>query len=316
MKKNIIIIVVTAIFFLILGIFIGRNINTEKKDSNIEVNEQENIDSKIEENNDFKLQDSWTKTENFKCVKMTEAIDLDPSNKLFITKDNELYMYSTDKIFSNGENCKKIETDIKFQKFIKNIIVDVDNNLYKIKDESVEKINVPSKNASDSDKIDFSIAVNGPSQLQSLNEKDYKNMSYINYDFRKYFYFYLKDNNVYNYNVRYNESDETIMDSNYTLSDNKLVELEENEQIEFFIDGTIKTNKGYYLFENKVINKEESEKYADVKPEYKVGFYKIENEKITNQKDKIAFLKEMVDTASRSIYIVTTDGELIFIYQN
>ena len=318
MKKNYIIIVVTAIVFLILGIFIGKSINNEEKNTTTNKSKQENAenkDDKIEESNSFKLQDGWIKTENFKCMKMTEAIDLNPSNKLFITKDNELYMYSTDKIFSNGENYKKIDTNIKFQKFIQNVIVDIDNNLYTIKDERIEKINVPSKNASDSEQIDFMIAVNGPSLLYELKEKDYKNMSFVNYDFRKNFYLYLKDNNVYNYKVTYNEDGETLLDSSYTLSDNRLIELEENEKIEFFIDGTVKTNKGYYLFENKVINKEETEKYADVKPEYKLGFYKIENEDIINQKDKIAFLKEMVDSGSRSLYIITTDGELVYIYQ-
>ena len=48
----------------------------------------------------------------------------------------------------------------------------------------------------------------------------------------------------------------------------------------------------------------------------KNGVLSMENEERLLPDDTAAFLKEMVDTASRSIYIVTTDGELIFIYQN
>lgn len=315
MKKNIGISIIIAVIFLIIGILIGKDIKIEDKNISADTYIQENNEKEVTESDNFILKEGWNKTENFRCMKMTEAIDINTTMKLFITRDNELYMYSTDKIFSNGENYKKIETDVKFQKFIKNIIVDVENNLYKIKDDNIEKINIPSKDADDSERIDFSIAVNGPGQLPYFNEKDYKNISYINYDFRKYVYLYMKDNNVYSYKVNYNEYGETILDNSYTLVDNKLVELAENEVIELFIDGTIKTNNGYYVFENRVINKEETNKYADIKPEYRVGFYKIENDNIISQIDKIAFLKKEIDTYG-TINVVTKDGELIFIPQN
>jgi len=310
--KKILIILTVAIIFLTIGIFIGKGLNCETKE------EQNNLtynNVEIEQSlNTIQLNNNWTKIEGFKCLEMTKVIDLNPQFELFITSDNELYQYSTDKIFSNGKKCKRVETNIKMQKFIdNNVLVDVNNNLYTYTNEKLTKLEIPSRNASYSKKIDFSIAVNGPGQLQSLNEKDYKNISYLNYEFRKYYYFYLKNGNVYNYNVSFNDSNETIMKDYPSLSTKKLVELDADESIELFIDGTIKTNKGYYLFENRMINKEEVEKFADVKPEYKIGYYKLQDTNIISQIDKIVFLKQLVDTYSNSIYIVTNEGELITI---
>ena len=316
--KIILVLLGVAITFLTIGIFIGKGLNCETKEeqNNLMYNDNKEIEE-IEENQDtVKLSNNWTKIENFKCLEMTEAIDLNPQFKLFITKNNELYQYSTDKIFSNGKNCKKVDTDIKMQKFIDDrVIVDVDNNLYTYVNDKLTELKVPSKNASDSDKIDFSSAVVGPGQLQSLNEKDYKNISYINYEFRKYYYFHLKNGNVYNYMVSFNDSNETVMKDYPGLADQELVQLDPDENIELFIDGTIKTNKGYYLFENRIMNKEDVEKFADAKPEYKIGYYKLQDTNIISQKDKIVFLKQLVNTYDNSIYIVTNEGELITIKQ-
>lgn len=313
--KKILVILGVAITFLTIGIFIGKGLNTETKEekNNLTYNNNKEIEEKSDT---IKLSNNWRKTENFRCIEMTEAIDLNPNDKLFITKNNELYQYSTDKIFSNGKNCKKVDTDIKMQKFIDDkVIVDVNNNLYTYVNDKLTELKVPSRNADDSEKIDFSSAVIGPGQLQSLNEKDYKNISYVNYEFRKYYYFHLKNGNVYNYRVSFNDSNETVMKDYPSLSDQELVQLDADENIELFIDGTIKTNKGYYLFENRIMNKEEVEKFADAKPEYKMGYYKLQDTNIISQMDKIVFLKQLVNTYDNSIYIVTNEGELITINQ-
>ena len=135
MKKSV---VIVAIVFFILGIIVGKNLNIPEFKDKSKNFETKTDNEEIGNVDKFIINDEWMKIGNFKCKKITESIDINFSKKLFITKDNELYTYSTDKIFSNGENYKKIETDIKFQRFIgNNALVDVDNNLYTYKDEEI-----------------------------------------------------------------------------------------------------------------------------------------------------------------------------------
>ena len=51
---------------------------------------------------------------NLNCSAIAKVADINEYQNLFITEDGYLYQISYDKIFSNGTNCKQIESDKKF----------------------------------------------------------------------------------------------------------------------------------------------------------------------------------------------------------
>ena len=57
--------------------------------------------------------------------------------------------------------------------------------------------------------------------------------------------------------------------------------LKDDEELEYFVDDTIKTTKHYYVYSEIITNKEECEKYADIecirKNEFNVLDKKMEN---------------------------------------
>ena len=96
----------------------------------------------------------------------------------------------------------------------------------------------------------------------------YQNIIYSNED-QKYgenqiYYFYYDSNKkeIYSYS-----NDLTKM------SNEPIFSLTNDEEMEYLTYGGIKTNKNFYIYGRRATNKEECEKYADIKCEMKNGFY-------------------------------------------
>lgn len=71
-------------------------------------------------------------SKELKCDAL-DNIKLLTSDRL-ITKDNEIYDISFDKLFSNNQNCKKIETNINISNIRDGFIFSKDNKFYNISD--------------------------------------------------------------------------------------------------------------------------------------------------------------------------------------
>ena len=50
-----------------------------------------------------------------RSIKYRAMFDIEPN--MFISKSGDLYLFSLDKLFSNGQICKKVDTDLKFDRF-------------------------------------------------------------------------------------------------------------------------------------------------------------------------------------------------------
>lgn len=252
MKKKIIL-----ICFIFLLCICGCN----NKTKNIE----ENIPKEIK-----KIGDN-IKTE-IKCEEIKDIVDFSFYENLFITNDGKLYQISFDKIFTNEKNCKQIESNHSFIKFIRGGILDQNNNFYYFDRENYELKS-----------FNFE---NGYTLMPYLSEIDKSIYSSISSTMKPNnnmpIYFYTNNNNVYLYEE----------DGSFTkhLNSNPILSLDSDEKILYFIDGTIKTNKKYYSYKSKLKN-EECKKYADIKCIYEDNFYS-DNEEINNQYDNIKYYKE------------------------
>ena len=121
--------------------------------------------------------------------------------------------------------------------------------------------------------------------IEKIPKELYSNIIYSDED-QKYgenqmYYFYYDSNKkeVYSYS-----SDLSKMSSQPIFS------LDKDEEVEYITYGGIKTNKNFYQYRRQPINKEECEKYADIKCELKNGFYAINDENITNNFEQIKFI--------------------------
>lgn len=208
-----------------------------------------------------------------KCDEIKDIVDYLFYPGLFITNDGKLYQLSFDKVFSNEKNCKQVESNNTFKKFIRSGILDNQNNIYYF----------------DKDKYELEIYNFEPGYTSMPYIKDIDKSNYLNISSAKKpndsmidLYFYTKENKVYRYDA----------DNNFrlTLNNEPIFVLENDEVIEYSLDETIKTNKNFYVYSSKVKNKEECEKYADIKCIYEDSFYKVDKN-ISNQYENIKFYK-------------------------
>ncbi len=181
--------------------------------------------------------------------------DISVNKNLFITNDGSLYYISFDKLCSNNKYCIKIESDIKFSKFLSTIRTEVllstSNELYDCvyTDKGWEFIK------------------NEEAELHLQNN----NIERAN--FQKIIYVpSFKNGKVYGRKIYY------VRDSYLEhFSDSQLNLLNKSSsKIEWYVDNTIKSQGQYFCFYNKQTNVEECSKYADVKPIYELDFHKID----------------------------------------
>ena len=58
---------------------------------------------------------------SLKCDAIGSVADISPYDNLLITKDGKLYRISYEKLFTNNTNCKQVESDKLFIRFIRAI---------------------------------------------------------------------------------------------------------------------------------------------------------------------------------------------------
>ncbi len=184
---------------------------------------------------------------DFICEISTEDIkDYSGFDNMFLTKDGELYEWSL-QTFTNETNCKKVDTKIKFSRFINGTLVGYDEKLYDYQDKIIKK--------------------GAPEGTGSLNTNIYDKYSDMFLFSRNYSvsdnsfdanhrYAIVKDNIVY----------ETIFTSDNDISLFQIGEIPKDEITIGMYYNILKTNKNYYYY--SVINREQCNKYADIECEF------------------------------------------------
>ena len=240
-------------------------------------NTSSELDTSKPNTSQSKVTDSTDVLENFELgepsfeiqlEELKSIIDYNFSEKLFITNDGSLYRIGK---YSDGTKLKKISEEIKCVKFRRGaVIISDDNSVHPYDEEN------------------FSLS--GP-----INDgRDYKNLAFAS----NYYWLHFKNSKIYLENYIGNKGDIGRVES----PENPIHSFAEDEKIENFINGTIKTNKGYYFFKITV----DKSKYDDVPDTYTYSL-----EKITVLDDDIIFIKYY----ENKLCIVDNSGHLK-IYNN
>ena len=276
MKKIKLILVIGLVLLCICG--------CDKKDKDNSTNMDNNSQNSQTELTEYLLDfGSNIRKYDVKCDVIMDIVDFSFYENLFITNDGKVYQISFDKIFSNNENCKLVNSDQKFVKFIKAGILNNENVLYDFdSDKGILKPYTLYDN------------INMPNFLQII-KKDYNNV-YVHGSTNEdtYYYFDNFSNSFYKYTFDDNFK-------NVKLNDNSFFTISGDESIEYLLDGNIKTNKYLYIYDSYVKNAEECSKYADIKCENEVGFY--QDKEIKNI-DKAKFIKVNTYHTGLSSYVI------------
>ena len=232
------------------------------------------------------------------CESIKYIKDISNDFSSFITTDGAVYLFSLYQKFSNETNCKRIESPAVMERYYNGYLVDIDDNLYYTPSYTDTKVNKASS---------YRSGLKGPAGYIHAG-KDY---DYSYYD-RKYVYedIYLKVDGKHIYSV-YSESD--------------LLKLDSDESIAYIIDSTVKTNKNIYVYDDKIPNQEECQKYADVSCENVAQFYKVDSlfygEGVSDMSkffDDIKFYKVVPHTneykRNYDTFIVSKDGQVFVNY--
>lgn len=181
----------------------------------------------------------------------------------FVTKNNEIYDISFDKLYSNNQNCKKREIDIDVSNIQDYYIFSKNNNIYNVRDLEEEYI------------TDYS-------QIYLLDKNIIKIIS-SDYDNGKINVLVFKDNNIYKqtYNITNGENGfnkitfekEELYKSLEEYGNIKYITFEpylytnsgKNIQLEENTITTIFSDKGYYYLEEIITD--ECKKYQDIECE-------------------------------------------------
>lgn len=183
----------------------------------------------------------------FNCEISTEKIkDFSLGGDMFLTDDGKLYEWSLN-LFSNGTNCKKVETDVRFKRFINNVIVNEHGEIYTYIDRTLKK--------GKGDGIAYELYESNNDMF--LFSQNYSGSIFHGFD-PNHHYAVLKENPDVLINYVYKNS-EWVRDDVFGIV---LV----NEKITHTYNNYFKTDKSYYY--HSVINREECDKYVDVECEF------------------------------------------------
>lgn len=106
--------------------------STNIVDNQVELTVQQQVDMFITDNNLNEI--DWN------CdISTNKIVEFSMYNDMFITDSGKLYQSSIQKPFSNLQNCKLIDSDVNFKRFINNIIISEENEYYYFLDNSLEK---------------------------------------------------------------------------------------------------------------------------------------------------------------------------------
>ena len=196
---------------------------------------------------------------------LKNIIDYNGYYNLFITNDGALYKIGN---FSDGKKLRRIGEGVKFVKFSVGAIISDNNDVYIYNED------------------DFSVSLFNNGVGYTLNTTipgdDYLNSAHIiRYPGGPDIAAYVKENEVFLY------QEENSPSSFYTSTQKgPIYKFDDDETIIYFIDGTIKTNKGYYCFKETV----NTSQYDDIPRTYTYSL-----EKITDVNEDIIFLKRFDD---------------------
>lgn len=210
---------------------------------------------KISEDNSVLKQLSQDYKEyEWKCDVALNEIKEVGNQSLFITNDGELYQYSLDKIFSNEKYCKKLETELKFNRFFDSLVATQNNELY--------EVNIIGGT------INFEKLESYHSIVKTL--KKYSNNFFI---FHRAYKPYGFDSMTCDYTIVDNKIVYSIIcgDGNNNILKSELGKLSDDESFISSSGNIIKTSKNFYY--NSILNREECDKYVDIKCNY--GLVKI-----------------------------------------
>ncbi len=235
-----------------------------------------NVSVKNNKKND---KDKITQTEKRVIDKMSFTYKWDcevPLNKIkdistvgmnFISDDGALYEFNLDKKYSTtGSHCRKVNIDVSFEKFIYNKIISSDKKVYLQNGENYVDI-------SNEERIQGWV-MGFPYDLYDYNE----NIIILNMDLDNSFkYGIVEDNKVYEYETG-------SLSSDYIGKGKELYTFSDGETLVGIYGSYIKTNKAYYVY--GVTNKNECEKYADIKCEYGI----VKDKTLSDAYDEIYYM--------------------------
>ena len=203
-------------------------------------------------------------------MKCPEMKDIKHSGDgIFITNNGDLYEFSSDKYSTTNTNCRRVETDIKFDRIVKSTLITTNGECYTYNNGILKQ---PTK-----EEVEMGRAWYGTNQMEIKLYNIKANIFYLaDIDAEKPdIYGYIDNNNVYSvtYNWYTNQAEEKLI---YTFPT--------DEEIEYVTNGYIITNKAYYVY--GITNQKQCSTYADIECEY--GLVK-EEEKI-NCMDTILYV--------------------------
>ena len=215
----------------------------------------------------FKVNDTAFEIGSFEMLiesnEIKNIVDYNFYLSLFITKDGKLYKIGN---FSDGTKLRQIAKDsgINFVKFSRGTVISSNNDVYMYEE----------------DKFDVKLFNGGMGYTLNtiIDTKDFiRSGHFFERDTECIHTYTVKDNEIYIH------CDNVINSStpNFIFSDDEVIEL--------ILDGTIKTNKGYYLFGEKFIPSQ----YDDIPSKYEQTITKA-----TDLNSDVIFLKNYKSVSS------------------
>ena len=179
----------------------------------------------------------------WKCdIPLQDIIDFSEFDTKFITKDGDLFEFSYNQLFSNEKYCKKIDSNMKFTRFLNGAIETTANKIYGYSEgKFIEKLSAWTG------AYDYNVYEKYPNSFLFSKVNDRSSYD-INYQ-----YAVVKNNIVYDINwdsLKLTEIDRLADDEEYIGSYYQI----------------LKTNKNFYNY--NIINNEECKKYADIECKY------------------------------------------------
>lgn len=240
---------------------------------------KESVDNKInkkEKSQDKILEGRKGLEYEWDCeIDLKDIKDISTFNSMFISKDGKLYEFSLTLKFSTTNNhCRKIDTDMTFEKFINGAIISTDKKIYGYYDGNFEE------------------RPHGWTGAFNYALYDY-NENVLIYDGRDGIYGIAKDNKLYIYKTNDFSSDDI-------KSEKVLYEFDNDE---FFVEAygsIIKTNKAYYSY--GIANRKDCEQYADIKCEYGI----VKDEELTEAYNDIFY--------TNNVYFILKESDKIYTY--
>lgn len=294
MKKIFKIIVIIVIVIVVL---IGAVFGYTKIKQSMMNNERRNTMTLMEYIKTHESPVLYFVSKELKCDAL-DNIKLLTSDRL-ITKDNEIYDISFDKLFSNNQNCKKIETNINISNIRDGFIFSKDNKFYIISD--FEEVGI-------TDRLQIYLL---DKNIIKIIESDYDEIN------GKINLLVFKNNNIYKqtYNLNLANGNRIITFENeelyksleeygnikhITFEPHLYTNSDKNIQLWKSTIKTIISDKGYYYLNE--VKTDECTKYVDIECEFELK----ESETYKRFSKDIKFLGETFTVLSDNSIVETS----------